>query len=64
MSLTSVFGMGSDESAAGGGVSDLSEWPRSAENKSASPDAVFAGHRNRKQVEHLFPFIRKTSLPE
>ena len=51
MSLTSVFGMGSEGSAASGGRSDPSEWQRSAENKPASLGAVFAGHRNRKQVD-------------
>ena len=51
MSLTSVFGMGSDGSAACGGRSDLSEWQRSARSKLASPSAASAGHRNRKQVE-------------
>ena len=39
--------MGSDGSAAGGGRSDLSEWPRSAENEPALSGEVFAGYRNR-----------------
>jgi len=38
---------GSDGSAASGGISDLSEWQRSAESKPASTGAAFAGHRNR-----------------
>ena len=51
MCLTSVFGMGSEGSAACGRVSDLSEWQRSARAESAPPDDGTAGHRDRKQVE-------------
>ena len=50
MSLTSVFGMGSDGSAAGGGCSDLNEWQRSVGNEAAGGKA-HTGHRNRKQVD-------------
>ena len=46
--LTSVFGLGSDGSAASGGRSDLSEWQRSARSKLASTSAASAGHRNSK----------------
>lgn len=38
---------GSDASAAGGGNSELSEWPRSATDEPASPGEGCAGHRNR-----------------
>ena len=51
MSLTSVFGLGSEPTAACGGRKEVSEWQRSAEGKSALSDAGFAGHRNRKQVD-------------
>ena len=50
MSLTSVFGMGSDGRAAGGGYSDQSEWQRSVGNEAAGGKAA-TGHRNRKQVD-------------
>ena len=40
--------VGSEGSAAGGGRSDLSEWPRSARSKLASTIAASAGHRNSK----------------
>ena len=55
--------MGGDGSAACGGYSDLSEWPGSAENKSASADDVCAGYRNRKQVEPV-PKYKKRARPE
>ena len=44
---------GSEGSAAGGGTSALSEWQRSAESKSASTGAAFAGHRNRSAVNTI-----------
>ena len=43
-----VVELGSDASAAGGGTSELSEWPRSARHEPALPGEVNAGHRNRK----------------
>ena len=43
MSLTSVFGMGSDGSAAGGGYSDPSEWLRSAVEEAAPPATKMPG---------------------
>ena len=43
MSLTSVFGMGSDGSAAGGGSSDLSEWQRSIADEVASATRKISG---------------------
>ena len=36
MSITSVFGMGSDGSAAGGRIREMSEWLRSVGNDAAS----------------------------
>ena len=38
--------MGSEGSAAGGGYSDLSEWPRSADDDGVHAEET-AGHRNR-----------------
>ena len=50
MSLTSVFGMGSDGSAACGGFSDLSDWQRSV-NDAGVHAKESTGNRNRKQVD-------------
>ena len=47
MCLTSVFGMGSEPTAACGGRKEASEWQRSARCKPASSGAATAGHRNR-----------------
>ena len=63
MSLTSVFGMGSDGSTACGGSSDLSEWPGSARAKPASPGDGTAGHPSRKQVEPVRKY-KKRARPE
>ena len=43
VSLTSVFGMGSDGSAAGGGLSDLSEWLRSKKSRISVSPQIFSG---------------------
>ena len=51
MSLTSVFGMGSDGSAACGGCSDLSEWQGSTRDDGAPSPRTFVGDPNRKQVD-------------
>ena len=42
-----VVELGSDGSAAGGGRSDLSEWPRSARRETVLTGEADAGHRNR-----------------
>ena len=39
--------VGSDASAAGGRISELSEWQRSAKRKPALTGEAAAGHRNR-----------------
>ncbi len=51
MSLTSVFGMGSDTTAACGGYREWSEWQGSARDEGAPSPRTFAGHPNRKQVD-------------
>ena len=59
--------MGSDGSAACGGVSDLSEWQRSARDEAALSARTFAGHRNRgSNVKHCDsdPQAVKGSLPQ
>ena len=56
MSLTSVFGMGSDGSAAGGGYSDLSEWQRSAAAKGFSKPTKMPGTATgNRWTRPLFP---------
>ena len=54
---------GSDGSAASGGRSDLSEWPRSTGDEGALSPRISVGHRNRKQVDPHLPAQRykKTS---
>ena len=59
--LTSVFGLGSDGSAASGGRSDLSEWQRSTGDEGAPSPRISVGHRNRKQVD---PSILFTGIKE
>ena len=41
--------MGSERSAACGGVSDLSEWQRSTSNEGVRAEAI-VGHRNRNNI--------------
>ena len=50
---------GSDGSAAGGGYSDLSEWPRSVGDEGVRTKET-TGHRNRamrKPRQSVFPYI-------
>ena len=49
-----VVELGSEPSAAGGGNSEVSEWPRSARRKSVLTGAAAAGHCNRK-THWIFP---------
>ncbi len=62
MSLTSVFGMGSDGSGAGGGYSDLSEWQRSADDEAAPAAKNMPGSATRNRwTRPPFPGKSKTS---
>ena len=53
-----TYRMGSDGSAAGGGRSDLSEWPRSARDEGALSPRTFAGYRNRA----IYRFCRQAKI--
>ncbi len=59
MSLTSVFGMGSDRSAAGGRRSDWSEWQRSIKSRNSESPRILSGTATGERPERCLWQIKR-----